>query len=138
MREGVGIATNNVAEYRAAILGMKYALRKGFKHVRVQGDSNLVCMQVESFTVFYYILVFSLFSWFSLFCSHHSFIIPSCNRFRVGGKLKVRIWLSWIKWQRISRISSHHSRSIMLTGYRLIINSLLFMSFFTFHSSFSF
>ncbi|KAG8477258.1 hypothetical protein CXB51_030397 [Gossypium anomalum] len=45
--EGVGIATNNVAEYRAAILGMKYALRKGFKHVRVQGDSNLVCMQVQ-------------------------------------------------------------------------------------------
>ncbi|XP_016708316.1 uncharacterized protein [Gossypium hirsutum] len=47
LREGVGIATNNVAEYRAAILGMKYALRKGFKHVRVQGDSNLVCMQVQ-------------------------------------------------------------------------------------------
>ncbi|MBA0685750.1 hypothetical protein Goari_013398 [Gossypium aridum] len=47
LREGVGIATNNVAEYRAAILGMKYALRKGFKHVCVQGDSNLVCMQVE-------------------------------------------------------------------------------------------
>ncbi|MBA0617167.1 hypothetical protein Godav_026640 [Gossypium davidsonii] len=47
LREGVGIATNNVAEYRAAILGMKYALRKGFKYVRVQGDSNLVCMQVQ-------------------------------------------------------------------------------------------
>ncbi|KAL4361727.1 hypothetical protein GQ457_04G033430 [Hibiscus cannabinus] len=47
LREGVGIATNNVAEYRAAILGMKYALRKGFKHIRVQGDSNLVCMQVQ-------------------------------------------------------------------------------------------
>ncbi|XP_022773706.1 uncharacterized protein LOC111315949 isoform X1 [Durio zibethinus] len=45
--EGVGIATNNVAEYRAVILGMKYALKKGFKHIRVQGDSNLVCMQVQ-------------------------------------------------------------------------------------------
>ncbi|XP_021299271.1 uncharacterized protein LOC110427944 isoform X1 [Herrania umbratica] len=47
LHEGVGIATNNVAEYRGAILGMKCALKKGFKHVRVQGDSNLVCMQVQ-------------------------------------------------------------------------------------------
>ncbi|EOY02301.1 Polynucleotidyl transferase, ribonuclease H-like superfamily protein, putative isoform 2 [Theobroma cacao] len=47
LREGVGIATNNVAEYRGAILGMKCALKKGFKHIRVQGDSNLVCMQVQ-------------------------------------------------------------------------------------------
>ncbi|OMO59868.1 hypothetical protein CCACVL1_24561 [Corchorus capsularis] len=45
--EGVGIATNNEAEYRAAILGMKYALQQGFKHIRVKGDSNLVCMQVK-------------------------------------------------------------------------------------------
>lgn len=42
----MGIATNNVAEYRAVILGLKYALKEGFKHVQVQGDSNLVCMQV--------------------------------------------------------------------------------------------
>ncbi|THG22671.1 hypothetical protein TEA_011538 [Camellia sinensis var. sinensis] len=42
LREGVGIATNNVAEYRAVILGLRYALKKGFKHVRVQGDSKLV------------------------------------------------------------------------------------------------
>ncbi|KZV57709.1 hypothetical protein F511_03169 [Dorcoceras hygrometricum] len=47
VREGVGIATNNVAEYRGAILGLKYALQKGFKHIRVQGDSKLVCMQVQ-------------------------------------------------------------------------------------------
>ncbi|KAG8384788.1 hypothetical protein BUALT_Bualt04G0154900 [Buddleja alternifolia] len=47
LREGVGIATNNVAEYRGAILGLKYALQKGFKHIRVQGDSKLVCMQVQ-------------------------------------------------------------------------------------------
>lgn len=47
LREGVGIATNNVAEYRAVILGLRYALKKGFKHVRVQGDSKLVCMQVQ-------------------------------------------------------------------------------------------
>ncbi|GER35770.1 Hop-interacting protein THI034 [Striga asiatica] len=48
LRESVGIATNNVAEYRGAILGLKFALSKGFKHVRVQGDSKLVCMQVCS------------------------------------------------------------------------------------------
>ncbi|CAH8340475.1 unnamed protein product [Eruca vesicaria subsp. sativa] len=47
LREGVGIATNNVAEYRALILGLKSALNKGFKNVRVQGDSMLVCMQVQ-------------------------------------------------------------------------------------------
>ncbi|XP_075474997.1 uncharacterized protein LOC142505772 isoform X1 [Primulina tabacum] len=47
LREGVGLATNNVAEYRGAILGLKYALQKGFKHIRVQGDSKLVCMQVQ-------------------------------------------------------------------------------------------
>lgn len=54
MREGVGIATSNVAEYRALILGMKVALKEGFKHIRANGDSKLVCMQVESFIVFYY------------------------------------------------------------------------------------
>ncbi|CDP02148.1 unnamed protein product [Coffea canephora] len=47
LREGVGVATNNAAEYRGAILGLKFALEKGFKHIRVQGDSKLVCMQVQ-------------------------------------------------------------------------------------------
>ncbi|GAB4854803.1 hypothetical protein Ancab_039735 [Ancistrocladus abbreviatus] len=47
LREGVGIATNNVAEYRALLLGLKYAVERGFKHVLVRGDSLLVCKQVE-------------------------------------------------------------------------------------------
>lgn len=47
LREGVGIATNNVAEYRALILGMKYALKKGIKCIRARGDSQLVCMQFQ-------------------------------------------------------------------------------------------
>ncbi|GMG99346.1 hypothetical protein Nepgr_001186 [Nepenthes gracilis] len=47
LREGIGIATNNVAEYRAVILGMKCALKGGFKHVLVRGDSQLVCMQIQ-------------------------------------------------------------------------------------------
>ncbi|XP_071693353.1 uncharacterized protein [Rutidosis leptorrhynchoides] len=47
LREGLGIATNNVAEYRAMILGLKVALSKGFTSIRVLGDSKLVCMQVQ-------------------------------------------------------------------------------------------
>lgn len=47
LREGLGIATNNVAEYRGFILGLKYALGKGFTDVRVRGDSKLVCMQIQ-------------------------------------------------------------------------------------------
>ncbi|KAL6619858.1 hypothetical protein ACP70R_034997 [Stipagrostis hirtigluma subsp. patula] len=47
LREGLGIATNNVAEYRALILGLKYAAKKGFKYIRAQGDSKLVCNQVQ-------------------------------------------------------------------------------------------
>uniref|UniRef100_A0A1D1YW85 Uncharacterized protein Mb2253c n=1 Tax=Anthurium amnicola TaxID=1678845 RepID=A0A1D1YW85_9ARAE len=47
LREGLGVATNNAAEYRAVILGMKYALKKGFKQILIQGDSKLVCNQVN-------------------------------------------------------------------------------------------
>ncbi|XP_057248551.1 uncharacterized protein LOC104883567 isoform X2 [Beta vulgaris subsp. vulgaris] len=47
LREGVGVASNNVAEYRAVILGLRTALQKGFKHVKVRGDSLLVCNQIQ-------------------------------------------------------------------------------------------
>nr|XP_043615262.1 uncharacterized protein LOC122587218 [Erigeron canadensis]XP_043615263.1 uncharacterized protein LOC122587218 [Erigeron canadensis] len=47
LREGLGVATNNVAEYRAVILGLQCALERGFRHIRVHGDSKLVCMQVN-------------------------------------------------------------------------------------------
>ncbi|KAK4720334.1 hypothetical protein R3W88_010567 [Solanum pinnatisectum] len=47
LREGLGVVTNNAAEYRAIILGLKYALSKGFTSIRVQGDSKLVCMQIQ-------------------------------------------------------------------------------------------
>ncbi|GAA0149962.1 RNA processing factor [Lithospermum erythrorhizon] len=46
LREGLGVATCNFAEYRAMILGLKVALHKGFTSIRVQGDSKLVCMQI--------------------------------------------------------------------------------------------
>lgn len=47
LKEGLGIATNNVAEYRAFILGLRGALTRGIYRVRVQGDSKLVCEQVQ-------------------------------------------------------------------------------------------
>ncbi|XP_016461043.1 uncharacterized protein LOC107784424 isoform X3 [Nicotiana tabacum] len=47
LREGLGVATNNAAEYRGIILGLKYALSKGFTSIRVQGDAKLVCMQIQ-------------------------------------------------------------------------------------------
>jgi ribonuclease HI len=46
LREGLGSATNNVAEYRAMLLGLKGALERGIYRVRVQGDSKLVCEQI--------------------------------------------------------------------------------------------
>ncbi|GAA0186631.1 hypothetical protein LIER_33919 [Lithospermum erythrorhizon] len=42
LREGLGIATNNVAKYRGMILRLKAALQKGFTTIRVQGDSKLL------------------------------------------------------------------------------------------------
>ncbi|XP_044401843.1 uncharacterized protein [Triticum aestivum] len=47
LREGLGVATCNAAEYRALLLGLRYAANKGFKYVRAQGDSKLVCNQVQ-------------------------------------------------------------------------------------------
>ncbi|RZC79769.1 hypothetical protein C5167_042345 [Papaver somniferum] len=52
LHEGVGIATNNVAEYRAVLLGVKHALQKGFKRISVQGDSNLVVNQNDNLAMF--------------------------------------------------------------------------------------
>ncbi|KAL5740177.1 hypothetical protein ACOSP7_029058 [Xanthoceras sorbifolium] len=46
-REGVGSATNNVAEYRALNRGMKTAIEHGYTDVRVRGDSQLVSKQVQ-------------------------------------------------------------------------------------------
>ena len=58
LREGLGMTTNNAAEYRALILGLDYAAKKGFKHIRAQGDSKLVCNQVSC--SFFTILVFDI------------------------------------------------------------------------------
>ncbi|XP_078182830.1 uncharacterized protein LOC144576343 isoform X2 [Carex rostrata] len=47
LRQGLGAATCNVAEYKALLLGLKYAHEKGFKNIQVQGDSNLVVKMVS-------------------------------------------------------------------------------------------
>lgn len=43
----IGETTNNVAEYTALIQGLKIALEKGFKKVRVASDSELLVRQIN-------------------------------------------------------------------------------------------
>jgi ribonuclease HI len=45
--EGIGIATNNVAEYKALIAGLELALAKGVTHLEVFMDSELVVSQMK-------------------------------------------------------------------------------------------
>ncbi|XP_056682691.1 uncharacterized protein [Spinacia oleracea] len=47
IRQGLGIATCNAAEYRAIILGLKKAREMGYTTIQAQGDSKLVCMQIQ-------------------------------------------------------------------------------------------
>jgi len=51
IHEGLGVATNNVAEYRGLTLGLKQAIDHGFKSIKVHGDSQLVCNQVWLFSL---------------------------------------------------------------------------------------
>jgi ribonuclease HI len=46
--ETIGQATNNAAEYRAAIAGLEAALALGARHVELRMDSELVVRQLES------------------------------------------------------------------------------------------
>jgi len=43
----LGRATNNVAEYQALIHGLRYALERGARRVRVFSDSELVVRQMQ-------------------------------------------------------------------------------------------
>ncbi len=45
--ERIGKATNNVAEYRALLLGIELAAARGASEVDLVGDSELVVRQVE-------------------------------------------------------------------------------------------
>ncbi|CDY60797.1 BnaC05g50790D [Brassica napus] len=47
VRQGLGIATNNAAEYHGLILGLKHAIERGYKKIKVKGDSKLICMQIK-------------------------------------------------------------------------------------------
>jgi len=49
IHEGLGVTTNNVAEYRALTLGLKEAIDHGFESIKVYGDSKLVTNQVWPF-----------------------------------------------------------------------------------------
>lgn len=44
--EGIGPATNNVAEYRAAIAGLEAAARRGARAVTLRSDSRLLIEQL--------------------------------------------------------------------------------------------
>ena len=45
--ESIGVATNNVAEYRALLLGIQRARAHGAGEVKLLGDSELVVRQVQ-------------------------------------------------------------------------------------------
>ena len=45
--ERIGVATNNVAEYRALLLGIERAAALGASELELVGDSELVVRQVE-------------------------------------------------------------------------------------------
>jgi ribonuclease HI len=45
--EQLGVATNNVAEYRALLLGIRCAAELGARELEVIGDSELIAKQVQ-------------------------------------------------------------------------------------------
>lgn len=44
--EGIGIATNNVAEYRGLIAALEWALAHGHRRLHVRSDSQLIVQQM--------------------------------------------------------------------------------------------
>jgi ribonuclease HI len=46
-RETIGVATNNVAEYRAVLLGLERARGLGADEVEIIGDSELIAKQIQ-------------------------------------------------------------------------------------------
>ena len=45
--EAIGVATNNVAEYRALLLGIARARAQGAREIELVGDSELIVRQVR-------------------------------------------------------------------------------------------
>lgn len=81
LSEGVGIATCNVAEYRGIILGLKYAVVKGYDTIRVQGDSKLVCMQV--WTINFFLDLYKFHDTFLLCGFSGPFCLANAKRFLI-------------------------------------------------------
>jgi ribonuclease HI len=66
-REGLGFQTKQVAQYRALILGLKQAIKKGFKHVNVEGGPDYVINQV---CLFYYRICMYYYCYYILYIFH--------------------------------------------------------------------
>ena len=47
LQQSVGIATNNVAEYKGLLAGLAWALEAGHRHVAVRSDSELLVRQMR-------------------------------------------------------------------------------------------
>lgn len=47
LQESIGIATNNVAEYRGLLAGLDYAIANGQRDVLVRSDSELLVKQMK-------------------------------------------------------------------------------------------
>ena len=47
LAEGIGIATNNVAEYRGLIAALRWAVEHGVRALHVRGDSLLLVQQMR-------------------------------------------------------------------------------------------
>ncbi len=71
--------TNNVAEYYGLIIGLKMAIANGHKDIFVEGDSNLVIMQV-----------------FGKWKCIHPNMIPLCNEVKTLKKQFTSISGRWI------------------------------------------
>jgi probable phosphoglycerate mutase len=46
LRDAIGIATNNVAEYRGLLAALQWALEHGYRRVQVRSDSQLLVRQM--------------------------------------------------------------------------------------------
>ncbi len=47
LREAVGVATNNVAEYRGLLAALTWALDQGCRHIQIRSDSELLVRQMR-------------------------------------------------------------------------------------------
>lgn len=85
-KEYLGHCTNNVAEYRALILGLKGALAQGFGHLDVYLDSELLANQINGIykvkNESLKILMKEIRHLISLFKSVHVRHVPRCHNAR--------------------------------------------------------